>query len=125
MTFLWRAMGSPEPVNTVNPFADVAQDAYYYKAVLWAVENGVTSGTSATTFSPDMTCSHASILTFLWANAGKPGQTGQGAWYEDAVNWADSKEMLLENVAGLDAQKDCPRSDIVTYLYRQLGRLDA
>ncbi len=66
VTFLWRAAGSPEPGIAENPFVDVSADAYYYKAVLWAVEKGITSGTSATTFSPNATCSRAQIVTFLW-----------------------------------------------------------
>lgn len=66
VTFLWRAAGSPEPETTVNPFNDVSASAYYYKAVLWAAEQGITSGTSATTFSPDNACIRAQIVTFLW-----------------------------------------------------------
>ena len=66
VTFLWRAAGSPEPKSTEMPFEDVAADAYYYDAVLWAVENGITAGTSATTFSPNNDCTRAQIVTFLY-----------------------------------------------------------
>ena len=66
VTFLWRAAGSPAPKSTEMPFADVAADSYYYSAVLWAMENGITSGTGADTFSPDATCTRAQIVTFLW-----------------------------------------------------------
>ena len=66
VTFLWRATGSPEPETRTMPFADVPAGSYYYDAVLWAVENGITKGTSDTTFSPNMTCSRAQIVTFLW-----------------------------------------------------------
>ena len=71
VTFLWRAMGFPEPQNKNNPFADVRESDYYFKPVLWAVEKGITNGTSATTFSPEQTCSCAHILTFLWRAMGK------------------------------------------------------
>lgn len=66
VTFLWRAVGSPAPKSSVNPFADVPASAYYYDAVLWAVAEGVTAGTSATTFSPDASCTRAQIVTFLY-----------------------------------------------------------
>ena len=66
VTFLWRAAGKPEPTSTTNPFEDVAADQYYYKAVLWAVEKGITKGTSETKFSPDSTCTRAQIVTFLY-----------------------------------------------------------
>jgi hypothetical protein len=66
VTFLWRAAGSPEPETTENPFEDVKEGQYYYKAVLWAVETGVTAGTSKTTFSPNKPCTRGEIVTFLW-----------------------------------------------------------
>ena len=72
VTFLWRAAGSPEPETRAMPFADIPVGSYYYDAVLWAVENGITKGTSDTTFSPNMTCTRAQIVTFLYrANQGK------------------------------------------------------
>ena len=66
VTFLWRAAGRPAPESRTMPFTDVPADSYYYDAVLWAVENGITKGTSSTTFSPDDTCTRAQIVTFLW-----------------------------------------------------------
>ena len=72
VTFLWRAAGSPEPTQTNNPFTDVPAGQYYYKAVLWAVEEGITAGTSKTTFSPDESCTRAQVVTFLWRAAGEP-----------------------------------------------------
>ena len=71
VTFLWRYEGQPEPKTASNPFSDVAGDAYFAKAVLWAAENGVTSGTSATTFSPEATCTRAQVVTFLYRDVKK------------------------------------------------------
>ena len=71
VTFLWRAAGSPEPKSASNPFTDVDSGAYYYKAVMWAVEEGITAGTSETTFSPDKTCTRAEIVTFLYRDMAK------------------------------------------------------
>ena len=71
VTFLWRAAGSPEPASTRNPFTDVKSDAYYYKAVLWALEKGITVGTTATTFSPNNDCTRAQIVTFLYRFLGE------------------------------------------------------
>lgn len=72
VTFLWRAAGSPEPKSSAMPFEDVAADAYYYDAVLWAVENGITAGTTAATFAPNATCTRAQIVTFLWRSQRSP-----------------------------------------------------
>lgn len=96
VTFLWRASGSPEPKTASNPFTDVAANAYYCKAVLWAVENGITTGTSATTFSPDAPCTRAQGVTFLWrANGSKAASAAASftdvasdAYYAPAVAWA-------------------------------------
>ena len=66
VTFLWRAAGKPEPTTTDNPFKDVVEGSFYYKAVLWAVEQGITKGTSATTFSPGKTCTRGEVVTFLY-----------------------------------------------------------
>ena len=75
VTFLWRAMGSPEPETKSNPFKDVKSSNYYYKAVLWAVENGITSGTTPNKFSPDSNCTNAHILAFIYRLLGEPGKT--------------------------------------------------
>ena len=97
VTFLWRAAGSPEPTGTVNPFSDLSPNAYYYKAVLWAVENGITQGTSTDTFSPDATVTRGQTVTFLHRAAGAPSHGGNAAfldisdndYYSDAVAWAE------------------------------------
>ena len=96
VAFLWRAVGSPEPETRAMPFADVPAGSYYYDAVLWAVENGITEGTSDTTFSPDATCSRAQIVTFLWRSEKSPASgtvapfadVNSTAYYAGAVLWA-------------------------------------
>ncbi len=122
VTFLWRAMGKPEPVSTVNPFTDVRSTDYFFKAVLWAVEQGITNGTTASTFSPHQTCSNAHIITFLWRTMGSPNKTGSGEWYEDAVNWADGKGLTSNIGKQFVTGADCPRADVVTFLYRVLAK---
>ena len=128
MTFLWRAAGSPEPESNVNPFADVSSSAYYYKAVLWAVENGITSGTSATTFSPDATVTRGQTVTFLWRNAGSPAASGSSfadvaadAYYAPAVAWA-AREGITGGTSATTFSPDnaCTRAQIVTFLWRDL-----
>lgn len=121
VTFLWRAAGCPEPANSYNTFSDVAPGTWYSDAVLWAVEQGITNGTSTTTFSPTNTCSRSEIITFLWRADGKPNETGAGTWYDDAVNWANSKGILAGTSETFLPNTPCPRSDIVVYMYRQLA----
>lgn len=127
VTFLWRAAGFPEPSSTKNPFTDVKESDYYYKAVLWAVEKGITQGTGDTTFSPAMTCSRAHIVTFLHRAKGTPAATGasalaaaypDSAWYKAAVAWADGTGLLSGTAEAFSAEANCPRADVVTYLYR-------
>lgn len=129
VTFLWRAAGSPEPETTVNPFTDVSADAYYYEAVLWAVENGITNGTSATTFGPDATVTRSQTVTFLWRNAGSPVVAGTGfadvsadAYYASAVAWA-AREGITSGTSTTTFSPDnaCTRAQIVTFLYRELA----
>ena len=72
VTFLWRAAGSPEPQSQTNPFTDIKPKDYYYKAVLWAVEQGITTGMSPTTFAPNSICNRAQVATFLWRSADEP-----------------------------------------------------
>ena len=72
VSFLWRALGKPEPANTDHPFRDVKETAYYYKAMLWAVENGITAGYTATTFAPDMACTRGQVVTFLYRTLRMP-----------------------------------------------------
>ncbi len=129
VTFLWRAKGSPEPASTVNPFSDVKASDYFYKAVLWAVEKGITSGTSATTFSPNSTCTSGQVVTFLWRSNGSPKATGtsslaaqySGQYYSDAVAWVDSTGLLAGTGTAFAPNSNSPRADIVTYLYRNAG----
>ena len=127
VTFLWRAAGSPEPTSNANPFADVAVNAYYYKAVLWAVENGITTGTSDTAFDPDDTVTRAQIVTFLWRNANKPSMTSAAAfadvattdYFYGAVAWAAEQKITQgTGDAEFSPAADCTRGQIVTFLYR-------
>lgn len=121
-TFLWRAMGKPEPKTTFNPFTDVKESDYYYKPILWAVEQGITKGTSATTFSPAQKCSNAHILTFLFRAMGEPFELGSGEheWYEAATEWAKLEHLLDNTSAESSLTGNCPRGDVVTFLYRAL-----
>ena len=121
VTFLWRAMGKPEPATKTNPFGDVKESDYYYKPILWAVEKGITTGTSAKRFSPDVTCTNAHILTFIWRALGEEGKTGNGEWYTDAENWAKNGGLLEDTYTGtFDITAKCPRANVVTYLYKYL-----
>lgn len=125
VTFLWRANGAPK-ADGANPFTDVSADAYYYDAVLWAVKEGITSGTSATTFSPDATVTRAQTVTFLYRAAGAPAVTGGSfadvaadAYYAGAVAWA-VKEGVTSGTGGNNFSPDapCTRGQIVTFMYR-------
>ena len=127
VTFLWRAAGSPEPETRAMPFADVPVGSYYYDAVLWAVENGITKGTSDTTFSPNMTCTRAQIVAFLWRSEKSPAagtanpfaDVKSTAYYADAVLWA-VKENITKGTTNttFSPDADCTRAQIVTFLYR-------
>ena len=127
VTFLWRAAGSPKPETRTMPFADVPAGSYYYDAVLWAVENGITKGTSDTTFSPNMTCSRAQIVTFLWRSEKSPAagtanpfaDVKSTAYYADAVLWA-VKENITKGTTSttFSPNADCTRAQIVTFLWR-------
>ena len=127
VTFLWRASGSPEPKTASNPFTDVAANAYYCKAVLWAVENGITTGTSATTFSPNASCTRAQGVTFLWrANGSKAASAAASftdvasdAYYAPAVAWAAEQNVTGGVGNGLfSPDTTCTRAQIVSMLYR-------
>ena len=127
VTFLWRASGSPEPKTASNPFTEVATNAYYCKAVLWAVENGITTGTSATTFSPDAPCTRAQGVTFLWrANGSKAASAATSftdvasdAYYAPAVAWAAEQNVTGGVGNGLfSPDTTCTRAQIVSMLYR-------
>lgn len=127
VTFLWRAAGSPEPETRTMPFTDIPVGSYYYDAVLWAVENGITKGTSDTTFSPNMTCTRAQIVAFLWRSEKSPAagtanpfaDVKSTAYYADAVLWA-VKENITKGTTNttFSPDADCTRAQIVTFLYR-------
>ena len=126
-TFLWRAAGSPKPETRTMPFTDVPAGSYYYDAVLWAVENGITKGTSNTTFSPNMTCSRAQIVAFLWRSEKSPAagtanpfaDVKSTAYYADAVLWT-VKENITKGTTSttFSPNADCTRAQIVTFLWR-------
>ena len=127
VTFLWRAAGSPAPRSRTMPFTDVPAGNYYYDAVLWAVENGITKGTSDTTFSPNMTCTRAQIVAFLWRSEKSPAagtanpfaDVKSTAYYADAVLWA-VKEDITKGTTNttFSPDADCTRAQIVTFLWR-------
>ena len=127
VTFLWRTAGSPKPETRTMPFTDVPAGSYYYDAVLWAVENGITKGTSDTTFSPNMTCTRAQIVAFLWRSEKSPAagtanpfaDVKSTAYYADAVLWA-VKENITKGTTSttFSPNADCTRAQIVTFLWR-------
>ena len=130
VTFLWRAAGSPVPQTTKNPFTDLSEDAYYYQAVLWAVEQGITVGTTETTFDPDQTCTRGEAVTFLHRNAGEPVAAGNHGfqdvngsdYYDNAVQWAREKNITSGTTeTTFSPNAHCTRGQIVTFLYRNLG----
>ena len=127
VTFLWRAAGSPKPETRTMPFTDVPVGSYYYDAVLWAVENGITKGTSDTTFSPNMTCTRAQIVAFLWRSEKSPAagtanpfaDVKSAAYYADAVLWAAKKDITKGTTnTTFSPDADCTRAQIVTFLWR-------
>ena len=130
ITFLWRANGSPRAENTKNPFTDVSADAYYYDAVLWAVEEGITSGVTGTTFAPDASCTRAQAAVMLWRAEGSPAVSGTNPfrdvadddYYADAVVWAVKNGVTQGTTAAtFEPGEACTRAQIVTFLYRALG----
>ncbi|MBR3990855.1 MAG: S-layer homology domain-containing protein [Clostridia bacterium] len=131
VTFLWRTMGQPEPTTTANPFKDAKENAFYYKAVLWAVENGITAGTSATTFSPNAKCSRSQVVTFLWRMEGSEEPKSMNnpfsdvrskAFYFKAVLWAVEKGITNGVTATtFDPNGSCTRAQCVTFLYREFA----
>ena len=130
VTFLWRAAGSPAPKSGAMPFTDVAEGAYYYDAVLWAVANGITDGVDDTHFAPNATCTRAQIVTFLWRAQGNPEagtdkpftDVAEGAYYYDAVLWAVANGVTDGTGDGstFSPGEDCTRAQIVTFLFRCL-----
>lgn len=131
ITFLWRAAGAPKAAaDTEVAFIDIEEGSYYYDAVVWAVENGITNGTTATTFSPDAGCTRAQVVTFLWRAAGKPvvdaemtfTDVEEGTYYYDAVLWAQVDGITNGVAEGIFApEAECTRAQSITMLYRILG----
>ncbi|WP_409968610.1 S-layer homology domain-containing protein [Bengtsoniella intestinalis] len=126
VTFLWRAKGEPTPSITTNPFTDVASSSPYYTAILWAVGEGITNGLTETSFGPSTNCTSGQVVTFLYRAMGEPESTYESAYadgaasaYVNAINWADETGLL----DGMDfaVSAASPRSDIVTFLYRDTG----
>lgn len=130
VTFLWRAKGSPEPKTKTNPFTDVSSSSPFYKAILWAQENGITTGTTATTFNPGGTCTSGHVVTFLWRAEGEPQASGSsalantysGQYYTNAIAWADGGGLLTGVGGTFVPSQRSPRANIVTYLYRNLAQ---
>ena len=127
VTFLWRAAGSPKMAGAANPFSDVKADSYYADAVLWALDKGITSGTSSTTFAPDAECTRAQIVTFLWRSAGNPvvnyamnfRDVSADSYYAEAVRWAVSEKITAGTSAdAFSPNASCTRAQIVTFLWR-------
>ena len=128
VTMLWRYAGSPEPETDVNPFTDVPADSWYYKAVLWAVEKGITNGVSADQFGPALGCNRAQVVTFLWRFRGQPAPSltehpftdvEAGSWYELPVLWALERGITTGATADTFAPNgQCLRAHFVTFLYR-------
>ena len=131
VTFLWRDAGKPAPTGSENPFTDVKEDAYYYDAVLWAVEKGITVGTSKTAFSPDATVTRGQSMTFLWRCEGKPAPTTtdnpftdvtESDYFYEPVLWAVGAGVTQgTSKTSFSPKQSCLRSQIVTFLYRAAG----
>ena len=130
VTFLWRAAGMPQAANRVNLFTDVSVNDYYYEAVLWAVENGITGGTTATTFSPNATCTRAQVVTFLWRYSKEDASilpvftdVAEGDYYYGAVAWAVENGVTTGVTdTSFVPGNPCTRGQIVTFLYRYMGK---
>ena len=128
VTFLWRAMGKPAPTQTTHSFTDIAEGEYYYDAVLWAVEKGVTTGMSATTFEPASPCTRGQVVTFLWRAMGKPAPTQtthnftdveEGQYYYEPMLWAVEKGVTTGmSATTFEPQTTCNRGQVVTFLFR-------
>ena len=131
VSFLWRAAGCPKPQSSEMPFKDVVKGSYYETAVMWAVENRITAGTSATTFSPDATCNRAQFATFLWRSQGMPDagtsnpftDVAEKTYYTDAVLWAVENRITAGTSDTTFSPDDpCTRAQTVTFLYRCMGK---
>ena len=131
VTFLWRAAGEPKPTGTKNPFTDVKSADYFYNAVLWAVEKGITQGTSKTAFSPASPCTRAHVVTFLWRSEGQAKADAKnpftdvksGDYYYNAVLWAVKNNITAGTSATtFSPANPCTRGQIVTFLYRDMAK---
>ena len=131
VTFLWRAKGMPTPYSTTCSFVDVKKTAYYYTAMLWAVESGITNGKDSTHFGPNVECTRAEVVTFLWRAAGEPEPKSTTCPFKDvkttgyyykAVLWAVEKNITAGTSAtAFSPSKTCTRGQVVTFLYRAYG----
>lgn len=132
MTFLYRAAGEPEiPAGVKNPFTDVKESDYYYNAVLWAVSEGITTGTNddGTTFSPNQTCDRATVLTFLYRYEGEPTVSVINNftdvtqdWYKNAISWAARNGIATGTTATtFSPNANSPRSEFITFMYKVMG----
>ena len=134
VTFLWRANGCPEPASTENPFTDVNETSYAFKAILWAVEKGITTGTSKTKFSPAQNCSRGQVVTFLWRAKGSPEpeteenpfkDVSEGDYFYKAVLWAVENNVTYgTSKTKFSPANTCTRAQVVTFLYRAAQLLD-
>jgi hypothetical protein len=126
ITFLWHAAGSPAPQGTNNPFTDLNSNTYYYNAILWAVEQGITSGAGDGLFDPDGTVNRSQVVTFLYRAAGSPTPSGagfrdvdSGSYYENAVRWAVEQGITSGTSETTFGPADnCTRGQVVTFLYK-------
>ena len=131
VTFLWRAAGSPEPAGKTNPFTDVKEDDYYFKALLWAMENGITKGTTETTFSPNAACTRGQMAAFLYRSAKSPAVEGENPfadvqesdYFFGAVLWAAEEGVTKGTTeTTFSPAATCTRGQMVTFLYRYLAK---
>ena len=129
VTFLWRAAGCPEPTSNYNPFVDVPANANYRDAVLWAAEEGITTGVSSNRFAPNATVTRGQTVAFLWRWDGKPDAEKRSgfrdvpanAYYSDAVSWAVEMDITKgTSSTAFSPGKTCTRAQIVTFLYRDM-----
>lgn len=128
VTFLWNLAGMPEPASSENPFSDIAKESWYYKAVIWAAEEHITTGTSENTFSPNKSCTRAEAVTFLWNMNSQPktmnsensfSDVNKNKWYEKAVNWATAKGITTGTSKNTFSPDDiCTRGQSITFIYR-------
>ena len=132
VAFLWRASGCPEPKSTTHPFTDVKEGAFYYKAMLWAVENGITTGASKTTFAPNKPCTRGQVVTFLWRSVGSPEpqttlhpfvDVKDSGFYYKAMLWAVENGITTgASKTAFAPDKTCTRGQVVTFLYRTYAK---